>query len=138
MTVTRLWIRILLSAFLIIAWLVGAGVGGPYFGKVGEVSSNDQTSYLPESADATTVQKELAEFSDSNAIPAVVVLVSDNPLGDDGIAELQPIAESLTNIEGVVDEISPLIPSEDGLAAQLFVPVDSDGDVGDTVSAMSE
>ena len=67
------WLRILLPALLIIGWLAGAAVGGPYFGRVSEVSSNDQTTYLPESADATQVQKVLTEFRDSNEIPAIVV-----------------------------------------------------------------
>src|SRR5690606_21308719 len=56
------WLRVLLPAVLILAWLTAAGFGGPLFGKVGEVSSNDQTSYLPESADATQVQALLGEF----------------------------------------------------------------------------
>ena len=63
-------------------WLVGAGLGGPLFGKVDEVSSNDQTSYLPESADATQVQKLLGEFNDSDAIPAIAVFVSDGELSE--------------------------------------------------------
>lgn len=45
----------MLPAILILLWFVGAGIGGPYFGKVSEVSSNDQTLYLPESADASRV-----------------------------------------------------------------------------------
>ena len=47
------WLRVLLPAARILIWLAGAGIGGPYFGKVGEVASNDQPSYLPSSADAT-------------------------------------------------------------------------------------
>lgn len=35
----RRWLRILLPALLILAWLTGAAVGGPYFGKVNEVLS---------------------------------------------------------------------------------------------------
>ncbi|MGO1440563.1 MAG: MMPL family transporter, partial [Brevibacterium yomogidense] len=66
------WLRVFLPALLILLWLTGAAVGGPYFGKVSEVSSNDQTSYLPESADATAVQELLGEFNDADTIPAVV------------------------------------------------------------------
>lgn len=59
------WLRILLPSLLILVWLTAAGIGGPYFGKVSEVSSNDSTSYLPTSADATAVQKVLGDFRDS-------------------------------------------------------------------------
>src|SRR5690554_1504378 len=82
------WLRIFLPALLILVWLTAAGIGGPYFGKVSEVASNDQTSYLPESADATQVQALLSEFNDSDAIPAIVVFVSDDALTDDELSVL--------------------------------------------------
>jgi RND superfamily putative drug exporter len=44
-------LRALLPALLILVWLAGAAIGGPYFGRVDEVSSNDQTAYLPETAE---------------------------------------------------------------------------------------
>src|SRR5699024_7954540 len=112
------WVRILLPAVLILVWLTGAAVGGPYFGKVGEVSSNDQTTYLPESSDATQVQQQLGEFSDSDAIPAVVVMVGDEPLTEQEIGELNSVVAGLTDLEGVTEDVSPAIPSEDGLAVQ--------------------
>ncbi|MFC6234787.1 MMPL family transporter, partial [Leucobacter soli] len=132
------WLRILLPALLILIWLVGAGVGGPYFGKIGEVSSNDQTSYLPESADATRVQEALGAFNDSDAIPAVIVLVGDDELTEAQIATLQAAVDELPGITGVGDEISPLIPSEDGRALEAFVPIDGEAGVGDAVTAVSE
>lgn len=133
------WVRIVLPALLMLAWLIGAGIGGPYFGKVSEVSSNDQTSYLPESADATRVQEKLGEFSDSNAIPAVVVFVTDNgeELTDADTAALQSTIDTLTDIAGVTGDVSPLIASDDGQAAEVFVPIDRDADIGDTVAEVS-
>src|SRR3954449_13160731 len=88
----RSWIRVALPALLILAWLVGAGLGGPLFGKVSEVSSNDQTSYLPESADATQVQALLSEFSSGDAIPAVAVFDSESELTD---SERQQISDAV-------------------------------------------
>ena len=38
---------------LVLIWLVGGSIGGPYFGKIDEVSTNDQSSFLPSSAEAT-------------------------------------------------------------------------------------
>lgn len=132
------WVRVLLPAVLILVWLAGAGIGGPYFGKVSEVASNDQTSYLPSSADATQVQALFGEFNDSEAIPAVVVFVSESELTESDIDRLQTAVDDLTSIEGVADEISPLIPSEDGLALEAFVPIDSNGDIADAVVAISD
>ncbi len=131
-------IRVLLPALIILIWLVGAGVGGPYFGKVGEVSSNDQTTYLPESADATRVQEALGDFSDSDALPAVVVVTSSTPLTDTQIDQVQEAVDTLPRIDGVAEGASPLLPSEDGRALEVFVPVAGDAEIGDVVSDLSQ
>jgi len=131
------WLRILVPALLILVWLAGAAIGGPYFGKVSEVSSNDQTAYLPESADATQVQKMLEQFRDSDTIPAVVVLVGEAELDDDELAQIDEAVKGLADIPGVVDGLSPALPSEDGRAVQVFVPVDSDADIDDVVGEIS-
>src|SRR5690606_10298621 len=119
-------------------WLVGAGFGGPLFGKVSEVSSNDQTSYLPSSADATQVQQLLGEFNDSDAIPAIVVFVGDGRLDDDQLAHIDDAIADAVDIDGIADGVSPGIPSEDGRAVQAFVPVSSEADLGDTVAALDD
>lgn len=114
--------RIFLPALLILVWLVGAGVGGPYFGKVSEVSSNSQTTYLPESADATQVQEQLGDFTDSESIPAIVVMVSDEPLTQQDITQLNEVVAGLSELDIVSDEVSPAIPSEDGRAVKCLSP----------------
>ncbi|WP_193104478.1 MMPL family transporter [Brachybacterium sp. FME24] len=129
-------LRALLPAVLILVWLAAAGIGGPYFGRVDEVSSNDRTAYLPESAEATQVQEVAAEFTGSEAIPAIVVISSDSELTEDELAALTDATEALAGLEGVVEEISPPIPSEDGLAVQVFVPVDADADIGEVVGQL--
>ncbi|MGW9112291.1 MMPL family transporter [Microbacterium sp. NPDC055683] len=131
------WLRILLPAVLILVWLAGASIGGPYFGKVDEVSSNDQTTYLPESADATAVQERLSDFTDGDAIPAVVVFSSDADLGDDDLAAIDERLAAAADLDGV-DEVSPAIASDDGKAAQAFVPISSDAELSEVVAALDE
>lgn len=133
----RSWVRVLLPALLIFGWLVAAGMGGPLFGKVDEVSSNDQTSYLPSSADATQVQQRLGEFTDSDAVPAVVVFVGDDALDDDQLAAIDDAIADAPDLEGIADEVSPGIRSDDGMAVQAFIPVSADADLGDTVEALA-
>ena len=41
------WLRWLVPVLLVITWLAIAGIGGPTFGRLDEVSSNDQASFLP-------------------------------------------------------------------------------------------
>ena len=133
----RSWARVLIPVLLILAWLVGAGLGGPLFGKVDEVSSNDQTSYLPSSADATKVQALLGEFNDGDSIPAVAVFVGSDELTD---AELETISAAVADapaLDGISDEVSPAIASDDGMAAQAFIPIQSDAELADTAQSLS-
>lgn len=133
------WLRVVLPAALILVWLVAGSIGGPYFGRVGEVSSNDQTTYLPASADATQVQRLRGEFSDSDAIPAVLVFATDDgsALTDAQQDAVARAVDGLASIPGVDEGTSPLIPSEDGAALEAFAPIASDADVGDAVVAVS-
>jgi RND superfamily putative drug exporter len=134
----RRWVRVLAPALLIIGWLVAAGMGGPLFGKVSEVSSNDQTSYLPTSADATEVQNLLGEFNDSDAVPAVVVFIGDDDLDESQLAAIESAIGDAPDIEGIEAEVSPGIPSEDGRAVQAFIPISADADLGDAVDALGQ
>lgn len=136
-TKPKKWLRILLPSFLIILWLAVAGIGGPYFGKVSEVASNDQASYLPASAEATKAQELIKQFNDSEAIPAIVLFVSDTQLTN---KDMQAIADSLENvakIAGVAPEMSPAISAEDGMAAQVFVQIESDAKISEVVNQIS-
>ena len=132
------WARVFIPVVLILVWLVGASLGGPLFGKIDEVSSNDQTSYLPESADATQVQKLLGEFSDSEAIPAIAVFTSAEDLTE---ADLQAIGDAVADapsLEGVGEDVSPALPSDDGRAVQAFIPIESDAELADVADALGE
>ncbi len=126
------WVRIGIPVLLVLIWLVGGSVGGPYFGKVDEVATNDQSSFLPASAEATQVQERLGEFLGDDTIPAVVVFASDQKLDDAQLADLTGIADQIAKIPGV-GEVSPPIASEDGEAVQVFVPIDADGEVREIV-----
>ncbi|GAB3042464.1 MMPL family transporter [Parafrigoribacterium mesophilum] len=134
----RRWLRIAIPAVLILLWLGVASVGGPYFGKVDEVSSNDRTSYLPASADATRVQSVLADFAGSDAIPAVVLYVRAGGLTPADLSAITDATATFADVEGVTGEVSPPIPSADGAAAEVFVPIASDGEVVNTVQHLRQ
>ena len=130
--------RALIAALLVVAWLVGAGIGGPYFGRVGEVSSNDATAYLPSSADATKVNDLLPAFRSAAGLPAVLVFVADDGLSQEQLAELNAQVAELPATAGVVGAVSPVIPSRDGRAAQAFVPLDSGTGAAATARAIGD
>lgn len=132
------WLRVFLPVALILVWLAGASLGGPLFGKVDEVSSNDQTTYLPESADATTVQQLLGEFTDSDAIPAIAVFTSEEELTPSELEAISDAVADAPDVEGVADDVSPAIPSEDGRAVQAFIPIDGDAELSDATAALGD
>lgn len=130
------WLRIGIPALLVLIWLAVGSLGGPYFGKVDEVSTNDRSSFLPEGADATQVNERLADFLGEDSIPAVVVVTGDGDLSDEDVADIQALADDIAGIDGVQEDVSPPILSEDGEAVQIFVPIDASGEVGETVEAI--
>jgi RND superfamily putative drug exporter len=127
------WLRIGIPVLLVLVWIVGGSIGGPYFGKVDEVSTNDQSSFLPQSAPATQVNERLTDFLGDDSIPAVVVVEGESAIDDVQLADLQTVTDDIAGLDGVLDGVSPPIVSEDGDAAQVFVPIDSSGEVREIV-----
>lgn len=132
------WVRVFVPVVLILAWLAGASLGGPLFGKVDEVSSNDQTTYLPESADATKVQELLGDFRDSDEIPAIAVFASETELTEQEVETISDAVADSTSIEGVADDVSPALVSDDGLAVQAFIPIDGDAELRDVTAELGD
>lgn len=131
------WLRIALPLVLVVIWLAGGSIGGPYFGKVDEVSTNDQSSFLPQSAESTQVQERLGDFLGGDAIPALVVFDADGTLDRTQLEGVQAVADQLGELEGV-QEVSPAIPSEDGEATQVVVSIDASGEVTDIVGEVRD
>ena len=130
------WGRVVIPALLILLWTVMAGVGGPYFGRVSEVSSNEQAAYLPATADATVVSKKLEGFRTEGVIPAVVVFTDSDGTIEPDLPAIQTALDSLGVEEGLAEPASPALPSEDAAAAQAFLVLDSAGNVGESVQAL--
>jgi RND superfamily putative drug exporter len=131
-------LRILIPAALIIAWFVAAGLGGPLFGRVDEVSSNEQTAYLPTSADATAVQKALGGFLGSDSLPAVVVFRSSGTIGSPQRSALESALNAVSGTAGIAGAASPVIVSDDGRAAEAFIPISAKAKVAQTVTSIAE
>ncbi|MFF0815340.1 MMPL family transporter [Rhodococcus sp. NPDC003318] len=131
-------LRWILPAVLILAWLALAGAGGPFAGKLTDVQSNDNTSFLPASAEATEVARLQDGFQDTTFVPAIVVAERDSGVTPQDSAFLADSAAPLAGAEGFGPQFSPPIPSEDGQALQMFVPVDSTGEVADSVTELRD
>ncbi|WP_150958641.1 MMPL family transporter [Microbacterium testaceum] len=129
------WLRVGIPSLLVLLWVVGGSIGGPFFGKVDQVATNDQSSFLPQSADATRVAERLTDFTGSDTIPAIVVVATSDgaALSDAQITALQTLATDIVAVDGVSGDASPPVVADDGQAAQIFVPIDSSGEVREVV-----
>ncbi len=129
------FLRIVLPALVIVVWLAIASVGGPYFGKISEVSTNDQTSFLPASADATKVQERSSEFRQESGAPAIIVLERDGGMTPSDLTAAKDLATQLGDRDDV-EGVSPVIPSEDGDAVEIVATLTTAADTGDAVEAI--
>ena len=120
-------LRIVIPTIILLIWLVLGSVGGPYFGKISDVATNDQTTFLPASAESTQVSGELEKFQDEKSIPTILVFTDgDKILPDDTITKIKDETAKLSSRAEVVGEVSPPITSDDGKAALVVVNVSSD------------
>ncbi|GGI88787.1 MMPL family transporter [Pseudarthrobacter scleromae] len=131
------WLRWLLPVILVLTWLALAGVGGPTFGRLEEVSSNDQASFLPASAEATAAQDWQAKFRDSDEVPGVIVIESNEAFTPAQFGEVAGLKTELEGLQLGSAVVGP-IPSEDGKAVQFIVPIDSSAEVKEAVQELRD
>ncbi|WP_347756126.1 MMPL family transporter [Agrococcus sp. ProA11] len=130
------WLRVLIPVVLILGWFAAAGFGGPTFGKLSTVVSNDQTSFLPASAESTEVQAVLPEFLGADEVPAIVVVAGEADLSAAALDAVAALQETIAGLDGVV-QASPVVPSDDGQAAQIVALLDGSGS-SEELSATTE
>ncbi len=124
----RRWLRIALPVFFILVWLALASFGGPTFGKLSGVISNNQASFLPASAESTEVLNIQKRFYSSDTVPAVAVIVSKAELTSQQLGKLASLKGALQSAEGVSGQAGAVagpIPSKDKRAAQYIVQLNT-------------
>ncbi|MDO5677818.1 MAG: MMPL family transporter [Propionibacteriaceae bacterium] len=130
-------LRVVVAIAITVVWLIGAGIGGPYFSRVSEVAQNDAAQFLPADAESTHVDERYLDFVGTESLPAIIIFTSDEALTEGQIGELNDLAQNLSDERGVVST-SPVLPSEDGLAAQLFLGIDPDLPQGEAVTELRQ
>src|SRR5699024_6596055 len=116
---------ITLFAILLVAWVGIAGVGGPYFGKISDVATNDRSTFLPESSESTRAPEIIHRFSDDVAVPAIDGLADSDGTSNAGSTDLNDLAPSLDHDGVLAADASPAIPSDDGDDLERVLPVPS-------------
>ncbi|MER8007606.1 MMPL family transporter [Streptomyces sp. NPDC094149] len=119
--------RFVVPLLLLVVWLGIGGALGPFAGRLGEVATNDQAAFLPRSAESTKVIGEQRAFQQDETLPAIVVWTDDEggPVRDRQAAAGSALA-SLSDVSGVVGEVSPALVSKDGKALEGVVQLRPD------------
>ena len=107
---------------LLVAWLAIVAAAGPLAGKIGDVEENDAAAWLPRSAESTEVVALQPRFFGDETIPAVVVYARDGAITDADRAAVELDRQALA---GLVPggQLPPAVPSEDGEALLLTIPL---------------
>ncbi|MFF9009714.1 MMPL family transporter [Streptomyces goshikiensis] len=130
------WIRWLVPVVLLVIWLGIGGALGPYAGKLGEVATNDQAAFLPQSAESTKVLEARRAFERSESVPAIIVWQARDG-GDVTTAQQEEATRALASMagqRGISEPPSPALRSQDGQALQAVAPLAPD--LGDELPAV--
>ncbi|WP_329111427.1 MMPL family transporter [Micromonospora sp. NBC_01699] len=123
----------LVAVAMVIGWLVVAGIAAPYAGRLDAVANNDNAAFLPADAEATRADRLATGFIDRPTTPALVVYERTSGITDADRQRVAADADRFTRVPGVITPLPPPVPSQDGQAIQLIVPLDSSGDGGDRI-----
>ncbi len=128
--------RTVIALVVVLAWFVMGGIGGPYFGKISEVSSNDLTTFLPKSAESTTVKVLLEKYQTSSTIPAIIVFESASALTDGQKTEIDGTRTAIAQSGTAEGTLNPVILSDDSKAAFLLVPLDAKAEIAPLIDSL--
>ena len=126
------WLAIIVA----VGWLLIGGAVGPLSGKLSEVQSNDNASFLPASAESTVVSEQVKAFTANESFPGLVIAThpDGSALSPADLQAVQEFAQTIPTLPlgtGTVADYldTPQIavfPSQDGQAALLAVPLSAD------------
>lgn len=127
--------RIAVTAVIVVVWLAIFLLGGRAFSQLNDLGTNDRVQFLPASAESTMVQEQQSRFRAEGFSYAVAVFSFDEPLDEHAAPLMERSIQRMEPIEGVdVFRATPIIVSDDRLAAELVIPVDAAGELDQAVA----
>ena len=111
-------------------WIVLVGALGPLAGKFESAQQNDQASFLPGNAESVRVLEADKRFADGNPTVAAVVFRNQDGLtaADRAAVERTRAAIAKSDAAGLGEPSAP-VPSKDGKALLVNVPISANDDV---------
>ncbi|MBB5791863.1 MMPL family transporter [Jiangella mangrovi] len=128
---------------VLVFWLVLLVVAFPLSAKLTGAQENDTASWLPGSAESTRVfEIQQDAFQTGEELPAIIVYERDGGITPEDQEKATSDAQAFADVEHVSGDVVGPIPSEDGEALQVIVPIDpGDGGwfaLGDAVDEMND
>jgi putative drug exporter of the RND superfamily len=121
---------------VLVAVIILTGILGGLGGKLADVKDNEQSSWVPASAESTRVSEELSEAVSPNDIPTFVAYHREGGLTDADFAAMDEHGAEIAKLEGITDagvltptaaaaaraagENVPNLVSEDGEVAYVY------------------
>jgi putative drug exporter of the RND superfamily len=114
------WTKWVVLAF----WIGVFAVAGPLAGKLNSAQQNDASAWLPKNAESTQVVELAKRFTPTDIFPALVVYErADGAITPADQAKVAADVERFAGVEDVTGKVLGPIPSEDGRALQVIVPI---------------
>ena len=123
-------LRWVLPLVLVLVWLGGAGPLSILGAGLTDLQENDIAAFLPDEAESTRVQELQAEFQPVESIPAVLLWENTGGIDETTLAAIGERLQAAVTVAEEADALAadptPPIPSEDGEAVQVFLPLEPD------------
>jgi putative drug exporter of the RND superfamily len=114
---------------VLVFWIAVFAIAGPLSGKLNSAQKNDASSWLPKNAESTQVVDLAKKFTPSDVFPVLVVYErSGGPVTAADRAKAAADIQQFRGVQDVTGQILGPIPSKDGSALQVVVPVKVDAE----------
>jgi RND superfamily putative drug exporter len=107
-------------------WVVVIAMAGPLAGKLTGVEKNDNSAWLPGSAEATQVADLQKRFQPDDIAPAVIVYERPSGITPADQAKVAADVKALAAVQGISGQVIGPVPAKDGKAVQVIVPIKVD------------
>jgi RND superfamily putative drug exporter len=104
-------------------WIAVVAVAGPLAGKLNGAQKNDASAWLPKDAESTRVIELARRFTPSDTLPAVVVYERTGAITPADQARAAADAKRFAGLDHVSGKVVGPVPSGDGQALQVIVPI---------------
>ncbi|MGW0434409.1 MMPL family transporter [Micromonospora sp. NPDC003197] len=114
---------ILVAIAVALVWLVIALIAAPYSGKLASVATNSSVAFLPKDAESSRALELTRGFVEQQTTPALVVYQRTSGITEADRQRAAADAARFAEVPGVLSPVPPPVPSQDGQALQVMVPI---------------